>query len=347
MLYKQLLHIQNSKLGFEKEHLIYISMKRNLRTNYETISNKLLQYPEILNVTTSGYLPIDVGSGTSGADWEGKEPETRVQMQIIPVNYDFFETYRMEMAQGRFYSKKFATDTSGIILNEAAIAAMGMEDPLGKRFSMGKDFRILGVIKDFHYKSLRHKVEPLIMRLRPDWLTYISIRITGKDIPGTIELLESVWKEYCPQYPFEYHFLDETLDRQYIAERRMSKIFIVFTVFGICISCLGLLGLAAYIIEQRTKEIGVRKVLGASVPGICIHLSRAFIKWVILANIIAWPIAYVAINGWLQNFATRIHPHIGTFLFSGLIATTIAVMTVSYQSIKSAKANPIEALRYE
>ncbi|MFH1942924.1 MAG: ABC transporter permease [bacterium] len=347
MVQKQLTLIRNSKLGFEKENLIYMSMRGNLQRNYQAVKNQLLQHPNILNVASSGYLPIDVGSGTSGADWDGKDPDTRIQMQIIPVNYDFYDTYKMEMSQGRFFAKEFATDTSGVILNEAAIAAMGMEDPLGKRFTAGKDYRIIGVIKDFHYKSLHTKVEPLILKLIPEWANYLSVRITDMDVPATINLLEKIWKENCPEYPFEYHFLDETIDRQYISEQRMNKIFLYFTIFAIFISCLGLLGLAAFIVEQSTKEIGIRKVLGASVTGIFVHLSLRFIKWVVLANIIAWPIAYFAMNNWLQNFAYRTSLNIWIFILPCLMAMIIALLTVSYQSIKAATANPVNSLRHE
>ena len=306
-----------------------------------------MQHPNILSVASSGYLPIRVGSGTSSADWEGKHPDTRIQMQIIPVNYDFFDTYKMEMAQGRFFSKAFTTDTSGVILNEAAVAAMGMEDPLGKRFTHGKDFTIIGVIKNFHYKSLRSQVEPLIIKLLPRWANYLTVRIIDRDVPATIKLLESTWKEHCPEYPFEYHFLDETLDNQYIAEQRMSKLFLYFVILAIIVSCLGLLGLAAFIGEQRTKEIGIRKLLGASVSGIFIHLSRGFIKWVVMANIIAWPIAYFFMNKWLQNFSYRSGLSIWIFILSGLTALAIALLTISYQTFKAATANPVEALRYE
>lgn len=344
---KQINHIQNSNLGFNKENLVYIGMTRNLHNNYETLKSRLLQYPDILNVTTSGYLPINIGSGTSSADWEGKTPGTRVQMQILPVDYDFFKTYQMTMSQGRFFSRAFTTDTSAVILNEAAINVMGLENPIGKRFTHAKDFHIIGVINNFHYKSLRHSVEPLIIKLRPDWDTFLSIRITNTNIPETIQLLKTVWEEYNPDRPFNYNFLDERLDRQYRAEQRMSVFFLYFAVLAVCISCLGLVGLATFTMAQQTKEIGIRKVLGASNSGLFLHLSRSFIKWVILANLFAWPLAWFIMNAWLQNFASQTSIGIYIFLISGFTALTIAIMTVARQSIKAARANPVDSLRYE
>jgi putative ABC transport system permease protein len=348
VVYKQLQLIKHSHLGFDKENLIYLHMGNDLAKNYESIKNRLLQNPGVLGVSGSNYVPIYIGSGTSGADWEGKKPDERVQMQIIEVNHDFLETYKMEMAQGRFFSKEFSTDPAeAIIVNQAAVKAMGMESPLGKKFSHGGNYKIIGVIHDFHYKSLRMPVEPLIVKLDTQRSRYLSVRIKPGSIERIVKLLEKTWKKFRPNFPFEYHFLDETIENLYRAEKRMGEFFSYFALLAIIISCLGLFGLASFTAERRTREIGVRKTLGASVIAIMTLFSKEFAKWILLANIIAWPTAYIVMNKWLQNFVYRAAIGLDIFIFSALLALVIALLTVSYQSVRAALTNPVEALRYE
>jgi ABC-type antimicrobial peptide transport system permease subunit len=323
-------------------------MGSDLAKNYESIKNRLLQNPGVPGVAASSYVPIHIGSGTSGADWEGKKPDERVQMQIIAVNHDFLETYKMEMAQGRFFSKEFSTDPAeAVIVNQAAVKAMGMESPLGKKFSHRGNFKIIGVINDFHYKSLRMPVEPLIVKLDTRGSRYLSVRIKPGSIESIVKLLEKTWKQFRPNFPFEYRFLDETIERLYRAEKRMGEFFRYFALLAVIISCLGLFGLASFTAERRTREIGVRKTLGASVTAIMTLFSKEFAKWILLANIIAWPTAYIVMNKWLQNFVYRAAIGVDIFIFSALLALAIALLTVSYQSVRAALTNPVEALRYE
>jgi ABC-type antimicrobial peptide transport system permease subunit len=350
VIYNQLDFMRNKKLGFNKEHLLLIRMRGDLREKFESLKDELLQDPNILNVTATSSSP------TSGYDfsnsrwnWEGKNPEDELLMRANFVDYDYFETFGMEMVQGRSYSKDFATDTSqAIIVNETAVKVMGMKSPLGKRLG-GKNYypQIIGVVKDYHFRSLHAPIEPLILILAPGYSNVMCIRINSQNLPQTIRYIENTWQKFVADYPFNYRFLDESLHNLYRAEQRVGKIINYFSFLAIFVACLGLFGLASFLAEQRTKEIGIRKVLGASVPGIVVLLSKEFLKWVLFANLVAWPVAYIAMNMWLQNFAYRTDIGWETFTLAGLLAFVIALLTVSFQTVKAAIANPVEALKYE
>jgi ABC-type antimicrobial peptide transport system permease subunit len=247
------------------------------------------------------------------------------------------------------YSNKFPTDASeAVIVNEAAIKAMRMESPIGKRLTKdGKQYKIVGVVKNYHFKSLHHKIEPLILLYRQKPGHILVAKIRPGSTPEIIRDIEKIWKNFEPGYPVIYRFTDELLDDLYTSEKRIEKLFRYFSILSIFIACLGLFGLASFTAEQRTKEIGIRKALGASVSEIIFLLSKDFTKWVIVANIIAWPMAYYAMNRWLQNFAYRINIGIGTFTLAALLALVIALLTVGYQAVRAARVNPVEALRYE
>jgi putative ABC transport system permease protein len=259
----------------------------------------------------------------------------------------------MQMSEGRFFSKDFSTDfRQGVILNETAIKAMEMKLPIGKQFSYywGQDTRIIGVIKDFHYKPFYKEIEPLIIRLATDNFNYMTIRIRPlqlSEFDDIVNFIKKNWKNYRFDYTFELHFLDERIDGLYGAEQRMSKIFSYITFLTIFIACLGLFGLSSYSIERQIKEIGIRKVLGASVSQITIMLFRDFTKLVLIANIFAWPLAYYAMNKWIQNFAYRMEFSWWIFFLAGGLTLFIAQLTISWQAIRAATANPVEALRYE
>jgi putative ABC transport system permease protein len=238
------------------------------------------------------------------------------------------------------------------VVNEAAVKAMGFigESPIGKRFGLsGRKGKIIGVVKDFHSRSLHYKIAPLVIQhiaVDGDYDT-LSFRLKAENVSGTLSFLEGVWKKYAPDYTFAFSFFDEEIDELYKSEQRMGNVFNYFTFLAIFISCLGLLGLVSFTAQQRTKEIGIRRVLGSTVPGIVVLFSRQFLKWVLAANIIAWPLGYYFMNKWLQRFAYRTGIGIDVFIISGAIALVIALLTVSYQSVKAAAANPVEALRYE
>jgi putative ABC transport system permease protein len=348
IIYKQLNYIRNRNLGYQKEHIVYMPIPPGgISKSLETVKRELLTSPNILGVTISSDLPIDTIHSWGGLDWPGKDPNDKREINFYTVDFDFVKTFNIKIAQGRDFSNKFSTDGSNYIINETAAAFIGMEEPVGKWFSLrGSKGTIIGVMEDFHFKSLHKKVEPLILRIA-NYYSYLIVKIRAKNIPATVSFLENKWKKFAPNCPFEYYFLDEAIDNLYSTEQRLGKIFRYFAFLAIFISCLGLFGLASFTIEQRNKEIGIRKILGATVPNILFLLTKDFAKWVLVANIIAWPVAYYAMYRWLQNFAYRTNIGISTFILSATLALFIALVTVSYQSIKTALANPIEALRYE
>jgi len=346
----QLDYIRNRKLGFNKENLLYMPLVGGMRQQYEAVKNEWLRNENIMSVTASSNLPSFGRNWATGAlDWEGKDPSERIIMQGVDVDYDFFETFGMQMKAGRGFSRDFPTDeNSGVILNETAINIMGLRSPIGKRFSIGGwQGTIVGVVQDYNFKSLHNKIEPLILAMAGRQLNFVFVRIKSQNMSDTIKFLKGQWERYNPQFSFEYGFADTLLGNLYTNEEKVRTLFNYFTFLAIFISCLGLFGLSFYLTEQRTKEIGIRKVLGASVPKIVTMLSKEFLKWVLIANIIAWPVAYYFMDKWLQNFAYKTDIKIWTFLLSGALAVIIALLTVSYQTIKAASTNPADSLRYE
>ena len=266
------------------------------------------------------------------------------------VGFNFFETFEMEIHEGRSFSEKFRSDdTAAYVLNQAAVDYLEMESPLGKQFAVsGQDGKIIGIVKNFNFKSLHQAVEPLVFRIRPEGNRgFFFIRINSENMEATISSIKDIWQKHIPDLPFDYKFMDETIDRLYGSEQKMSKIFIYFALLAIIISCLGLFGLASFIAERRIKEIGIRKALGASVPGIVLLLTKEFARWIIIANFIAWPIGWYFMNSWLQNFVYRTEIYIGPFVVAGLIAFSIAILTVSSQTLRTAFSKPADSLKYE
>ncbi|MBN2461955.1 MAG: ABC transporter permease, partial [Candidatus Cloacimonetes bacterium] len=280
-------------------------------------------------------------------------------INFVFVDNDYLDTMEMEVIQGRNFNPELQTDLEeAILINEAAARILGYgEEAIGKKIEFGvnpdgdpvRSTRVIGVVKDFHYASLHNPVDPILILLADSPLRNLSLRISGDNVAGTIDYIREKWTEFCPTFPFEYTFLEDNLNDLYIAEQKIAKVFTYFALVSIFIACLGLFGLAAYTANQRTKEIGIRKVMGANVTNISTLLAVEFTKWVLIANIIAWPVAYFALQKWLDNFAYQIDitKNIGIFIVSGCIAIAIAIITVSFQAIKAALANPIDALKYE
>jgi len=350
VIYNQLEYIQNSKLGFDKEHLIYLPMNNDVRMKYESFKNDLLENSDILNVSASSSLPFwGTDIATEDVNWEGKIPGEDFLMRGVGVDYDFLETFKIEMAEGRDFSQEFSTDRTNYILNSKAVEAMQLQSPLGKQLTlMGNTGSIIGIVKDYHFKPLNLSLEPLVLRLYdPQWLRFIYVRIRPEKISEVLTYTENQWKQFFPGVPFQFVFVDQALANIYVAVGRIGSLFRYFTILAIVIACLGLFGLSAYVAEQRTKEIGIRKVLGATVPNVALLLSRQFIKWVLIANLAAWPVAYFVMKGWLNNFAYRTRLGLDIFILSGLMAFVIALLTVSFQSIRAALTNPVDNLRYE
>ena len=354
-VYKQLQYVQKKQLGTDKEHIIYYMMRGTLPDQYESFNNELKKNANILNVSTSSGIPMSVSSGPPMAypigghlDWEGKKSDDRINLYGYSVDCEYLKTFNLEMSEGRFFSKEYASDRFNFVLNEAAIKAMDIQSPIGKVFNMrGKKGQIVGIVKDFHYQSLHEKIEPLILHIEPWWYRFIIIKLKSENLFETIEFVKKTHSEFNPYFRFEYTFLDDHIEQFYRAEQVLSTVFYYFSSLAIFIACLGIFGLAAYAAENRRKEIGIRKVLGASVPGIIILLSKGYTRWILAANFISWPIAYYAMHKWLQSFAYRVDLGIKIFILSGLAAVCIALLTVGYQTIKAATANPVDSLRYE
>ena len=347
---EQLKFIKTVDMGYEKEQIITLPVRgSSSRQNMQSIKAELIQYPDIIAASTSGRLPNDIDTFTS-RDWTGRNPDEPIPIYYETADYDYVDLFGMEIVQGRNFSRDFPSDQAGVFLvNETAVKVAGWEAPIGRNLThfTGQTGKIVGVLKDFHLLSLRSPIAPLYVFLDTGSFSNLSIKIKIDDIPATIGHVEGIFKKFAPSYPFSYSFFDEVFERAYFTEQRMGRVFGAFAGLAIFIACLGLFGLSAFAAEQRTKEMGIRKVLGASESKIFLLLSREFIRWVLLANLIAWPIAYLAMNKWLQNFAYRINIGIVAFLISGGTALLIAYLTVSYQSIRSARANPADSLRYE
>jgi len=351
VIFQQLHFMRNQELGFNEEQILAMSFRGDLSmvARYETLKSELLKIPGVAAVTGSSTTPGQL-------PWsrfirpEGKDANTG--RQTFAVDADFDDVYGLEIVAGRFFKRELETDIDGaFVINEAMVALYEWGSPeqaLGK-ILISNEIRgpVIGVLKDFHFRSLHQDILPLFMVYRPDRLYTISVKITSQNLSAVVASFEKAWRQLFPDAPFDYYFIDESFDRQYRADERLSKIFTAFSSFAIFIACLGLFGLAAYSAEQRTKEIGIRKVLGATVPGIVGLLSKDFVKLVLLANFIAWPVAWFAMNKWLQNFAYRIDIGWWVFALAGGIALIIALLTVSAQAIRAALANPVEALRYE
>ncbi len=347
IVYDQINFMLNKELGYEKDHMIYFRKRGELWDKYDAMKEEMLKNPNIINVTSCSDVPTFTLASFWGSRWEGMNEGDNLLLHHFSVDQDYIKTFKMEIVDGRDFSNEFTTDTSNVfILNESAVKAMNLEDPVGKNFRMwGMEGPIIGVVKDFHYKSLHEKIEPLVLRINVN--RYIFARINSKNISETISSIENSYNRFNPEYPLEYNFLDESIGQLYRSEERTGTLFNYFTFLAIFISCLGLFGLVAYMAQQRTKEIGVRKVLGASIPNIVVLLSKEYLILVVLANIIAWPAAWYLMNMWLDSFASRTTIGPGLFILSGLLAVVIAVLTVSYQAVKAAGTNPTTALKYE
>lgn len=348
---RQLNFVQNKKLGFNRNQIIIIKKTDDIGKYIQSFKNDISQLSSVSDVTNTTSIPGELFGDTAFRREGGGANEVH-DIKLLFSDYDFIKTYQIKMLAGRYFSKDYANDTMAVVMNEIAAKTMGIKDPLGKNLIRVGDtlkLKIIGITDNFNFQSLHQKIEPLIFGLfRPvNFGRFVSVRFTSQNAKSTIHDIESVWHKYAGSQAFEYAFFNDDFAKLYASEQRTGQIFSVFSVLAIFIACLGLLGLAAYTAEQRTKEIGIRKVLGATVTEIIFMLTKEFTRWVMIANILAWPAAYFLMNGWLENFAYRINFNIWIFILSGVTALVIAMITVSYQAIKAAIANPVESLRYE
>jgi putative ABC transport system permease protein len=355
VIYRQLHYIQNKKLGFNKEQVLTIKGTYVLDKQVEAFRDEVLKQSGITSATISGFLPVPSSRTDNPFFPEGEiDNKKAVSMQNWSVDYDYIKTLGMEISKGRNFSKDFGTDSSAVILNETAARLFGYQDPIGKKISKLLDvkstatqnYTVIGVVKNFHFSSLRENIGALCLTLGRS-TENVSFRLSTNNLAATVKNIESIWKKMAPQEPFNYSFLNEDFNAMYASEQRVGKIFIVFAILAIFIACLGLLGLATYAAEQRTKEIGIRKVLGASISNIAAMLSKDFLKLVVIAAVITFPVAGWAMNKWLQDFAYRIAISWWIFMIAGLLAVVIALITISFQAIKAAVSNPVKSLRTE
>ena len=346
VIYLQLRFMQTKDLGYDTEYIISFAGYNGFETNYEGAKSELLQNPAIQAVSR-GFPPPAGEWGTTEVDWEGRDPSLEVKIARGPCNYDYLEVFNLEIAEGRFFSQKFSDDNRNWVLNETAIEAMAMEDPIGKWFSfMGEKGTIIGVLKDFHGSSLHNPIAPVAMQ--PGRGFHMFVKHRPGDVAEILSFLKTKWDKFVGSHiPFRYEFIDENIKNWYQTEHRVGKIFRYFTFLTIFIACLGLFGLASFTAEQRTKEIGIRKILGARVSNLVVLLVKEFAKWILIANLIAWPAAYFVSRKWLDRFAYRMDLGLEVFIISAVVALFIASITVSYQAIRAATVDPVASLRYE
>jgi len=348
-VYRQMQYMQSKELGYNAENLIYIPMTDTIKQRSDHIKTILLQHSNITHVTSVMNLPTWRGPSARLAKWEGNSSGKKIWMYHGSVDHDFIDTFQIQIIRGSNFSKDSSADaTPGLILNEEAVRRMELKDPIGKHFSMwNHDGRIIAVVKDFHFNNVRYKVDPIVLKVAPAEARWMVIRVLPENISETLSFIETNWRRVEQDFPFSHNFLNEPLKEMYILEQKIAEILSYGTILAIFIACLGLFGLSAFTTEKRSKELAIRKACGASIFRIVNMLSVEFAKLVLIANLIAWPIAYFALNKWLRNYAYHIDIEAGPFFLSAFLAFMIALISVGYQAIKAAKANPVEALRYE
>jgi putative ABC transport system permease protein len=351
---QQMRYIRNAKLGFDKEYMLVVPIQSEAgRKQYESIKHELLGHSGVIGATACLRAPISSNVIVTYGRPEGASREQAFHIYHNFVDMDYIDNFGIEMVAGRKFSIEYSTDLKeAFIVNEAAVRKSGFSSPeeaINQKLltGMGIQGTIIGVMKDHHISSLHQEIEPMVLSYDPEYFWEMDIKIRATDIPATIASIEKTFRTYDPGYPFSYNFLDESIQSLYQADKQTGKIIRTFSLIAILIACLGLFGLAAFAAEKRTKEIGIRKVMGATSSRIILLLSTEFTKWVLLANVVAWPVAYYAMNRWLEGFAYRTQIQVWPFIFGAVFAFAIALMTVSYQAVKCALADPLESLRYE
>ncbi|WP_229365925.1 ABC transporter permease [Fibrisoma montanum] len=350
VVYRQVNFIQTKNLGYDRENLLYVPVEGDLATQsaYKTFRDELLRLPGIASVSSIQEAPHNIGSSTGGVNWPGKDPNVLIEFTQTSVGYDVARTMQLKIS-GRDFSPAFSTDTTNYLINQTAARRIGYKDPVGQPLTMwGRPGKIIGVIEDFHFQSLHTPIAPLIFRLSTEPSSQnFMIRTQSGQTQQALASIERVWKQMNPKFPFAYRFADEEYTNLYKSETVVGSLANYFAFLAIFISCLGLFGLAAFTAEQRTKEIGVRKVLGATVTNIITLLSADFLKLVLIAILIASPLAWYAMNRWMQNFEYKIGVEWWVFAAAGILAVVIALLTISFQSIRAALMNPVKSLRSE
>jgi len=349
VVFEQLNFIRHKDLGYDSSTILYLDLTGDIYRHLGAIRNDLDNTAGVQSYTFTNTMLDRSETSTDEVTWESQPDGTTMFVRVLSAGYSFRDVFGIEMAQGRFFSQDFATDLKeGYIINEAAVNAMGLELPIGKRFScMGQEGRIIGVVKDFNYRSLHHEIQPLVIAMRPDWSDHLAIKVSGEDVSGTAQTISGIIAKHVPDYPIEIQFFKNELDALYMAEHRTARLLALASGLAIFMSCLGTLGLVSYAVRRRTREIGVRKVLGASAIGIVRLISREFIIAVAVACTIAFPLAYMAATRWLQDFAFSVPISWQMLVFPGVLTLLVALATAGFLSGRAARANPVESLRNE
>lgn len=350
VVFKQLSFIRNKDIGLDRKNVAYMWMKGDMKKHADAIREELSRDPAIEVASLSSANPIDFGNSTSGLEWTGKDPKEQILFSNFSVDYNFVKTLGMDVKWGRAFKQEFTSDTANFIVNEAAAKAMGFnENAVDQPLTVWKikKGKIIGVVKDFHFQSVHSKVDPLFMLYDSGWYNVIFIRCKEGQMTGAVAAMEKINKHYAASYPFESHVLDQDWENLYRTEDRFGKLFNYFSALSIIISCLGLFGLSAFSAEQRTKELGVRKVMGASVPVLIQLMAKEFAWLVLIATIIGCPIGWYAMDWWLKSYAYHIEVGTFTLIIAAALCLLISMLTVSYHSAKAAMVNPVRSLRYE
>jgi putative ABC transport system permease protein len=353
IMYRQIFFMLNKDVGFNKEQMLVINRAHALESRVEAFKNAAKEIPGVVNIASSTAVPGRTNN-TNGYGIEGRKDES-ILMATSWVDYDFIDTYSMSLAGGRNFDKSFTTDNDACIINESAAKNFGITDITKTRFMLPQDsgrfqyLQIIGIVKNFNFESLRNPIQPYVFLLKGNdnlW-GYITIRLSGQNYQQTISQLESRWKEFTSNDPMQYYFIDEDFEQMYKQEKQNAQLAVIFSILAIFIAALGLFGLTSFTVEQRTKEIGVRKAMGSSVAGIYYVISREIILLVSISALIAWPLIYFIANKWLESFYFRINPGVMSFLAGLLIAICVAIVTISYRIMKAARINPAQSLKYE
>lgn len=349
IIFSQLNYIKSARLGYDREHVVVIPVQeQETRQKAEAIKNELLQYPEVLNVSLTSGLPIDIRSRFLNVKLQKDNGETvKTTLHFDYVDENFLDVFKIKLAQGRGFSRELGGNEQGVLVNESLVKQMGWAEPMGKKVPlMREEVNVIGVVEDFHFATFHRGIDVMVLYYRKIG-SRIAVRVSPGDVPERIALLRRIFEKHSQSQPFDFIFLDDAYNSLYKKEQRTGEIFGTFAFIGIFIACLGLLGLASFSVERRTKEIGIRKVLGASSTRIAGLLTKEFLWLVVIANVVAWPVAYFAMHAWLQNFAYRIGLNVWMFLLALSATLCIAIITVVTQTLKASLANPVDTLRYE
>ncbi len=347
-VYQQISFIQHKNIGIEKENLLCFDLEGKAKEDYESFRQELLRQPGVSSVTAMNQFPLNVGTSTSGVDWPGKSPDESILIQIITGKQDMVETLGLQLVEGRSFSRDFGMDTLSVLANEAAVRAMGLENPLGVELDYWQRKRkIVGVLKDFHVASLYATIDPVLISITENEPDFLYARLEGNQTKESIEAIEEMYANFNPGYPLSYQFMDDAYNRIYQSEASLAKLTAYFALIAIFISCLGLFGLATYTADRRTKELGIRKVLGASVSQLIVLLSREFTWLVVIAFALSVPVSIYFLRNWLEQFAFHTELGASTFVIAAVLAMGIAWLTVGIQAYRAAISNPVHSLRAE